>query len=179
MAAGIVVILLIILAAGYPFIKNSLSAGKGTSSTSSTDVPNESYVVVMDEEPLVTVTTDLPVATTILPTTSLPRTTTVPEETKPLICASDRLMCNSTCVDAKTSSSHCGVCNNACANGQSCVNGNCQKACSFGQTACVEGCFDLLTDADHCGTCGNNCPAGLLCSEGRCTAPETPMIIAV
>ncbi|MDD1694800.1 MAG: hypothetical protein LUQ71_08765 [Methanoregula sp.] len=185
MAGALVILGIIILVAGYSVITGSGIGGKyaatlpvaGTGNGSG-DTQTGSYVIVENEEPLPVASAPL-IATSAVPTSLITVIPTSAITTKALICPADRLLCNETCVDVKTSAAHCGYCNNACPSGQSCMNGNCMKTCSSGQTACTEGCFDLTSNADHCGTCNNNCPAGLLCSNGQCTAPATPMILPV
>jgi hypothetical protein len=148
------------------------SPAAGTGNLSGTS-QNGSYVIVENEEPLLTTTTPVP-ATSAIPAV-IPTVTTAPAATKPVVCASDRRNCGNQCIDVRYNSDHCGYCNNTCPSGQACMNGQCQAACSAGKTSCIDGCYDLLTDPDHCGSCLNNCPAGLLCRYGQCTAPDTPM----
>lgn len=50
------------------------------------------------------------------------------------VCATQ---CGTTCVDTKTSTSHCGQCNNACNTGEACIVGKCNKP--------ANSCYDLLT----------------------------------
>lgn len=174
-AAAAVVAVLLIIAAGYTVLKSPQNV------TGSTGIANQSagsgsYVIVVTEEPAATSPT-IPVLTTA--TTVLTTSPTTPMTTKARVCPADRLLCNTTCIDARTDNSNCGFCGKTCPGGQTCVNGNCLMSCSSGKTSCPGGCYNLLIDPDHCGTCLNNCPAGLICSGGQCTAPDTPMQVPV
>ncbi len=183
--AGIVLILIALIAVfiGYPAITgNSLLSGTVTADTpqpKSAQTGNSggsSYVVVETENPtLIPTTMILTQTTTIIPTTIIPATTARPE--KPVICPSDKLKCNNTCIDSMTDSKNCGYCGNECEAGLACVYGQCILSCGTGLTSCPEGCFNLKTDGNHCGSCLNNCPAGLICRDGICSGPDTPMIV--
>ncbi|MBI5534012.1 MAG: hypothetical protein HY898_14925 [Deltaproteobacteria bacterium] len=80
-------------------------------------------------------------------------------------------------VDLDTSTSHCGVCDHACALPHAivqCVSGTCQlSACDaqYGDcnTAPADGCETILSnDKWNCGTCGNHCSGGKQCVNGTC-----------
>jgi hypothetical protein len=116
--------------------------------------------------------------TTLAPTT-LPTATAAPANTKPVVCPSDRVKCDNTCVDLQTDSRNCGYCGTQCASGEFCLNSQCMIACTSGQTSCPDGCFNLQSDAKHCGSCLNACPRGLICYRGQCTAPATPMPVPI
>lgn len=139
--------------------------------------PGESYVIVETIETPPPTTLALPTETTLVPTTIITTVPTPTKEIKPVICPSDRVRCDNKCVDLQTDSSNCGYCKTTCLAGQSCLNGQCARSCSAGQTSCTDGCFDLQYDAKHCGACLNACPRGLICYRGQCTAPATPMAV--
>lgn len=95
------------------------------------------------------------------------------------ICpATSRLACPlatpTRCVDPDTDESNCGACDRPCAQGATCVVGNCE--CPAGQTVCGSGssarCVNLQADAENCGTCGRACPAGSSCSLGSCVCGD-------
>lgn len=174
-AGATLVIILLVIAAGYILMKGPGNTATGMNVTRPA-ASTGSYVIVATEEtpPVLT-----PTSVSIPAPTTKPTTATPAQTTKPLICASDRLLCNGTCIDAKTDSTHCGTCSTTCAKGQTCINGNCMKACSSGQTSCPGGCYNLLTDPDHCGTCLNDCPGGLVCTSGVCSPPPTLIITAI
>jgi hypothetical protein len=64
--------------------------------------------------------------------------------------------------DTRTSSQHCGRCNNPCAEG-ACRAGACVASCRDGYADCdgdgANGCEADLAQSDHCGACGTRCPA--------------------
>ena len=57
--------------------------------------------------------------------------------------------------DLSADPASCGVCGNACAAGQRCINGKC--GCSGGKTDCNGRCTDTAYDDSNCATCGNYC----------------------
>jgi hypothetical protein len=84
--------------------------------------------------------------------------------------------CDGECVDISGDNLHCGACGNACAGGESCVegeciSGNCSLSCAPGNVCCndsgVEQCVDPQTDVANCGACGNACPGGV-CEDAAC-----------
>ncbi len=85
-------------------------------------------------------------------------------------CASPRVLCGSSCVDAQTSAAHCGRCSNACPSGQMCAAGACVAPCVAPRAMCGGACADVLTSAAHCGRCDNACPSGQACAAGACVA---------
>ncbi|MFT4040856.1 MAG: hypothetical protein QM692_21925 [Thermomicrobiales bacterium] len=72
------------------------------------------------------------------------------------------------CFDLQTDPAHCGGCNNACAAGQTCVNGSCTTPgctpnCAGQACGAPNGCGDICTVG--------SCPAGQTCSnDGVCVA---------
>lgn len=91
-----------------------------------------------------------------------------PENNNNLECDAGELLCTDQCVDP-TTTDNCGTCGNACAAGESCVDGACAVQCDEGQVACDGACIDPQTDAAFCGAsadcAGNN--AGEACGEGQ------------
>ncbi len=77
-------------------------------------------------------------------------------------------------MDVSTDSAHCGDCNKACADGESCVEGACKAACLEGHTPCADVCVDLGNDPKNCGDCGKACGDGELCVEGKCAKDCPP-----
>ena len=88
-----------------------------------------------------------------------------------VVCKSPDVACASNvCVDLQSSPNHCGDCNTACSTGQSCSNGGC--VCPAGSQACpptgtpdagASICVDLSTDPLNCGGCGITCASGKTC----------------
>lgn len=79
-------------------------------------------------------------------------------------CPPGQTLCGTTCRDTTSDLGHCGACNKACAEGQTCSGGTC--GCSAGLTACGEQCVDLATDEEHCGACDSLCFG--TCNNGSC-----------
>jgi hypothetical protein len=164
--AGLAVMLLLgVIAALLLLTGTGLYPAAGTINQSAST--GGSYVVVGTEEPGPATTVQTLVPATFVSTTLTTRPTTLPV-TKPVICASDLVQCNGTCVNLKTDSNYCGSCSTRCAIYQTCTNGQCRLTCSAGRTSCQDGCFDLMTSASHCGDCLNSCPTGLYCYNGQC-----------
>ncbi|MEZ4371778.1 MAG: hypothetical protein R3B07_13175 [Polyangiaceae bacterium] len=92
-------------------------------------------------------------------------------------CTSGTL-CNQSCVDTNTSSSHCGGCNQAVGANQHCEAG--QPKCDVGWADCNgqpgDGCeVNTTNDAGHCGDCSTVCKPGAQCTASSCgCAPSTP-----
>ena len=84
------------------------------------------------------------------------------DETK---CPTGQTACGGVCFDLQTDRLSCGTCVNVCAEGATCVAGQCR--CPEGQSACDGACVDVLSNASHCGTCGQSCGLGT-CSAGGC-----------
>ncbi len=84
-------------------------------------------------------------------------------------CAGSQVNCGGTCIDPKTSESHCGatagcgtsggITGTACPGGESCQNGSCSATCGGNLTACGSACVDETNDPSHCGTCTTVCNA--------------------
>ena len=114
-------------------------------------------------------------------------------------CPSTMVECGGQCIDPKTNTAFCGASEDcvganageACADGLSCVNGQCTLACTKEQVICSEPvlnestgevlkdettgddlftnrCVDLQKDDDHCGECQHKCAPGLNCIDGKC-----------
>jgi hypothetical protein len=78
------------------------------------------------------------------------------------------------CVNTRTSSEHCGVCDRACPTDASCMSGTCVCA-TPGYSPCGTSCVDRQTDEANCGTCGRVCTGSLVCLAGSCTCdPPVP-----
>ncbi|MCB9585763.1 MAG: hypothetical protein H6718_10205 [Polyangiaceae bacterium] len=92
-------------------------------------------------------------------------------------CTSGTL-CNQSCVDTDTSSSHCGGCNQPVGANQHCEAG--QPTCDVGWADCNgqpgDGCeINTTNDAGHCGNCTTACKPGAQCTDSSCgCAPSTP-----
>ncbi len=71
--------------------------------------------------------------------------------------------CNDSCVlDLSTNQTNCGICGNACPNGQYCSNGVCSVTCQSNLEKCLIGGIDTCVDTNssplHCGACDHACP---------------------
>ena len=75
--------------------------------------------------------------------------------------------CAGVCVYILESSLNCGGCGVTCDDGQSCVGGQCSRACD-GLTECESGCADISIDRDNCGGCGIVCDPDQNCLIGTC-----------
>ncbi|MBL8603481.1 MAG: hypothetical protein JNK72_16270 [Myxococcales bacterium] len=75
-------------------------------------------------------------------------------------------------VDLRTTVTHCGACNRACASGQVCSAGVCTFVCTPPEVSCSDGCANLTNSVAHCGACGTACPARAnataVCANGAC-----------
>jgi hypothetical protein len=84
-------------------------------------------------------------------------------------CKTGFTKCDKKCFDLEQNESHCGECNNACRDGETC--------CTFfeGPGGFVTACHDLRTQTTACGTgCNNvvNCfNTDQVCVDGECVDP--------
>jgi hypothetical protein len=83
-------------------------------------------------------------------------------------CGAGLDVCDGSCVDLRTSRTHCGTCGNACAAGEVCAAGSCGLVCPTGQVGCSGRCADLASDVRNCGACGRACDTGEICAGGSC-----------
>lgn len=83
-------------------------------------------------------------------------------------CETGEALCGGACVDTGRDPSHCGECDSACAEGESCKAGRCVAACEEDELLCGETCVDPKSDALHCGDCNQPCDAGMACNDGVC-----------
>lgn len=84
-------------------------------------------------------------------------------------CAPPKAYCGSGCVDITTSNTHCGMCDKACVDKETCSEGKCVAPCPTGQTRCGGVCVDTSSSASHCGGCGKACVGAESCSAGTCS----------
>jgi hypothetical protein len=76
-------------------------------------------------------------------------------------------LCDGVLVDANTDEAHCGSCERACGESESCRAGVCD--CDANTLRCGgAACLDRSSDPLHCGACGNVCGAGYRCVERAC-----------
>jgi hypothetical protein len=80
-------------------------------------------------------------------------------------------LCGDHCTQLAFDPANCGACDNACAPGELCANGQCGLSCTGGSTQCGAQCTNIGFDPLNCGVCGKVCAAGELCSSGQCS-PE-------
>ena len=86
-----------------------------------------------------------------------------------ICCPTGTSNCGGTCVTVDTNQ-NCGGCGNACAQGTSCVGGQC--VCPTGSTLCGGNCVDLQSDPQNCGQCGNACATEQSCVSGVCSVVD-------
>lgn len=88
--------------------------------------------------------------------------------------------CDGACRNVLEDAGHCGGCDRACPDGQSCVRGACTRvdacddimcATEAGTTCCDGACRNLLTDPAHCGACSRACSGSRICRDGSCILP--------
>jgi hypothetical protein len=94
-------------------------------------------------------------------------------------CGVGQTLCDGSCVDLYSNTSHCGACGDACfldPHGRlTCNDGDCVvDDCGDNHADCnddpSDGCEQPLNTADHCGSCGSPCGADAVCVAGLCTA---------
>ncbi|MDP3275988.1 MAG: hypothetical protein Q8Q09_12380 [Deltaproteobacteria bacterium] len=88
-------------------------------------------------------------------------------------CPTGATRCGTACVNLQMSNQHCGMCNSACNNPQTCQSGVCSgpmMMCPAGQMSCGGACVDTQANSNHCGACGQMCAAGMSCQAGACRA---------
>lgn len=93
--------------------------------------------------------------------------------TAPLMCPEGQTRCGDACFDLANDRVHCGSCERACNEGESCASSVCRARCNEGQTDCGGACVDTATDPAHCGACGAACTAAQTCATGACQAAAT------
>jgi hypothetical protein len=91
-------------------------------------------------------------------------------------CKSPKKKCGAKCVAVQSDPRNCGSCGHECANGESCISGQCSDSngCPAGLTRCGGSCVDLTTDRANCGRCGHGCADGEACRGGVCGAATCP-----
>ena len=86
-----------------------------------------------------------------------------------VVCTGEQFLCGVVCVDPLKENAHCGGCDRACKETETCVVGRCEASCPLeASTRCGRRCVNVESDAFHCGTCGKVCPSGRICEAGRC-----------
>jgi hypothetical protein len=84
-------------------------------------------------------------------------------------CKGGKKKCGKKCVDLQTSTAHCGVCGNACAESEVCLDGVC--GCAAGDKPCGDVCCTIGSCIDDAccpdtQTCGDTCcAAGQICAD--------------
>ena len=96
-------------------------------------------------------------------------------------CPPGQVQCGNDCTDLSRNQSHCGVCYNACPNGEFCFGGDCvpcQDECNEGEKRCAPGTTNMFQacgdpDNDTCNEwmAAQSCPAGDTCHDGICQVP--------
>ncbi|MCB9508092.1 MAG: hypothetical protein H6697_10565 [Myxococcales bacterium] len=82
------------------------------------------------------------------------------------LCAAPRVACGDGCVDLLSNDAHCGRCDSACGDTESCEDGVC--GCAAPLERCGAQCVELSSDAAHCGRCGASCGGDERCVAGEC-----------
>ncbi len=88
----------------------------------------------------------------------------------------EKTLCWGTCADLMTDTAHCGACDVACGENQTCTDGKCADipvepdpgTCNAPMGMCYGVCKDLQNDDANCGKCLNACGTGEKCIEGKC-----------
>lgn len=86
-------------------------------------------------------------------------------------CPEGTTECQGSCVDLTTNEDHCGACDNACGDQESCTESLCAANCPLGFSLCDGRCVDFQLDPDNCGGCANACPQYGTCRLGDCECP--------
>jgi hypothetical protein len=87
------------------------------------------------------------------------------------VCREGFTVCGGSCVDLQTDPSHCGGCDEPCAD-QPCGDFECQPdGCPGFSAQCEDSCVDFDTDPLHCGECGSTCDPDKTCVLGECEDP--------
>jgi hypothetical protein len=82
-------------------------------------------------------------------------------------CRASETDCSGSCADLQTDEGHCGACDVACHEGQTCTSGEC--LCPAGLDDCGDSCANLQSDGQHCGNCETSCSPTQTCSAGVCS----------
>ena len=77
--------------------------------------------------------------------------------TPPGTCPDGQTRCGDACFDLTSDRVHCGSCERACGDSESCTSAICRGACTGGQTDCGGACVDTTMDPSHCGACDTAC----------------------
>ncbi len=85
-----------------------------------------------------------------------------------LDCTGGSTQCGNSCVVVQRDPQNCGMCGNACPDGQVCTMGKCSVTCGGTTMKCGDTCVDFKIDPMNCGGCGAACPMGQVCSVGKC-----------
>lgn len=106
-----------------------------------------------------------------------------------LACQEGLVDCEGTCVDPRTSPSHCGASGDCagpnagmtCGEGKACDEGACSPNCQAGRVDCDGKCIDPSTDHEHCGVdpmCqhGTSCQADAVCIQGACLSNDARLL---
>jgi hypothetical protein len=83
-------------------------------------------------------------------------------------CAAGQNSCGSECVDLKTSTDHCGRCDNACQSGQTCSAGKCVSD-GQGCDACVQSALQGACASQYQACTANSACSALLSCVNQCT----------
>jgi hypothetical protein len=88
-------------------------------------------------------------------------------------CDGGTQACGDVCVDTQVDPNHCGGCEDACLNGETCSGGACVSVCGDGKTLCSGDCEDTESSPENCGSCGFLCPTQAntqaVCETGECS----------
>lgn len=77
--------------------------------------------------------------------------------------------CGDLCINLANDQGHCGACDMACQNPQTCGESECHgPQCPDTLDKCGKSCVDHQTDPLHCGGCDSPCLAAQSCVDGQC-----------